>query len=404
MALASKYHLRSEAGWTVWIGHIQAVAQIKNIWQYVDPSLPDESILKLPDLPPAPIRPDRPLIDQASLDDWKRHEKLLDKYTRLQAERSRKLHRREHVRASLHSLNILISRTVSPSLRTLLIPEQSPRDNLRRLARVLKMNRQVASKKTRPRIPYRAPPHNEEEKHFERFYRDNLGLRPEPWEDCLRSQAQWMRWIKNIQHRASFYDMWPYINPDLSEDQVEKIPQEFQGLKMPHPNDIKPDYESDDSQQRDLEETLSCLNEVIVLSLAAEYHYLIADQQSPRGKLLKLAKLFRPKPEIYRQDMRNAWRQMKRSSPSKIGVEKWTIKWTCVYEEAKAAKVPELSCGDKPAIWDFLEAVRNTGPDDKCFSRLWQQIIEEKEYSLDDVMRAYLEYHWATTDIARSIA
>lgn len=66
MALHSKYNLRSEAGWTVWIGHIQAVAQMKNIWQYINPSLPDESIRKPPDLPQEPEIPDLGCADQGS--------------------------------------------------------------------------------------------------------------------------------------------------------------------------------------------------------------------------------------------------------------------------------------------------------------------------------------------------
>ncbi|GLI76330.1 hypothetical protein PoHVEF18_004602 [Penicillium ochrochloron] len=199
-------------------------------------------------------------------------------------------------------------------------------------------------------------------------------------------------------------------HPDLSKDQVKKTRQEFEGLKMPHPSDIKPgvqneedleedDYETftmmsyvykiEDSHRRHFEEDLSRMNQLIVLSLAAEYHYLIADRQSPRDKLLRLAKLFRPKPEIYWQGMRNAWRKMILSSPSNNNVQAWLKKWACVYEEAKAANVPDVSCGDKPVILDFLHAVLKTRPKGEYFSLRWQHMIEKVEYSFYDVLWDY---------------
>jgi hypothetical protein len=411
MALHSKYHLRSEAGWTVWIGHIQAVAQMKDVWQYIDPSLPDESIKQLPDLPQEATIPYRGRASQRDSIGPKLSKRLLGKYHRLVDEYDKEVLRHERIQDSLSNLNILITQTVSPTLRKFLVISKTPRDKLVTLAQILGTDRRAASKKAKARIPYHVPQHKQKEKNFERSNQDvGLGLMSKPWEWRLRSQAQWMRWIRYIQNRASSRDMWAYIDPDLSKDQVKKTPQEFEGLKMPHPSDIKPgiqneedleedDYEKftmmsyvykiEDSHRRRFEEDLSRMNELIVLSLAAEYHYLIADRQSPRDKLLRLAKLFRPKPEIYWQDMRNAWRKMILSSPSNNNEQAWLMKWECVYEEAKAANVPDVSCGDKPAILDFLHAVLKTGPKGEYFSLGWQRKIEKEEYSFYDVLWDY---------------
>ncbi|KAJ5905822.1 uncharacterized protein N7473_002738 [Penicillium subrubescens] len=415
MALHSKYHLRSEAGWTVWIGHIQAVAQMKDVWHYMDPNLPDESITKLPGWPEEPEFPDFARPDSDADIDSNLRKRLIDKYTRMVEEHKKKLHQHEHILDSLSNLNVLIIQTVSPTLRKSLVISKTPREKLVTLARILGTDRRIAPKKAKPRIPYHVPRHKQKEKNSERSDQDvDLGLMSKPWECRLRSQAQWMRWIRYIQIRASCRKMWPYIDPELSEDQVKKTPQRFEELKMPHPSDIKPGvqneedledgdyekftrlvlvYEIEVSHRRYFEENLSFVNELIVLSLAAEYHYLIADRQSPRDKLLRLAKLFRPKPKIHQNNIRNDWRKMMLSSPSKSNVEAWIWKWLPIYEDAKAAKVPEFSCGDKPPICDFLSAVLKTGPMGECFFLLWRREIEKEEHSFLDVLIAYSHTH-----------
>lgn len=208
--------------------------------------------------------------------------------------------------------------------------------------------------------------------------------------------------------------MWPYIDPYLSEDQVKKTPQEFEELKMPQPSDIKPgiqneeDPEDDDYEKftrlvwvyeielpyrRHFEGDLSFVNALIVLSLAVEYHYLIADQQSPGDKLVKLTRLFRPNPKKHRKNIRNDWRKIMRSSPSESNEEAWIWKWLPLYEEATAAKVLNVDSGDKPAVLDFLVAVLRTGPKGECFSLLWQRRIEKEEHSFLDVLIAYCHIH-----------
>jgi hypothetical protein len=66
--------------------------------------------------------------------------------------------------------------------------------------------------------------------------------------------------------------------------------------------------------------------------------------------------------------MRNAWRKTILSSPSNNNADAWIRKWESLYEEVKAVKVRDVSCGNKPAILDFLTAVQDLGPKDEQFS------------------------------------
>jgi hypothetical protein len=44
------------------------------------------------------------------------------------------------------------------------------------------------------------------------------------------------------------------MNPHLSEDQVKKIHQELEGLKIPRPSDFNPDVQNEEGLDDDYEE------------------------------------------------------------------------------------------------------------------------------------------------------
>lgn len=92
------------------------------------------------------------------------------------------------------------------------------------------------------------------------------------------------------------------------------------------------------------------------------------------------------------------------SSTSNNNVEAWIRKWESLYGQAKAAKIPDVSCRNKAAILDFLVAVQKLDSKGEYFSLQWQYMIAQEEYSFWVLWGAYGDCHLARVYYVRSNA
>lgn len=221
----------------------------------------------------------------------------------------------------------------------------------------------------------------------------------------LRSEAQWRVWIGHIRLAANNEDVWDYLDPELTGESVQQVPK---AIDEPTPSSIrrgvqeewdltKEEYEKFTKQMNSYErkeakrlrllKVMGRMDSLITRSLATEFHCLIADETTPREKLIKLAKVFKPKKEVRTQTLRRAWRSMIKQPTREVNIDHWLTQWTNLYEEGKAAGVPDICYGVNYAIRDFLEAVQ---PVDDLFASNWlDKISTTKETTFPEVVSAY---------------
>ncbi|KAJ5288073.1 hypothetical protein N7478_003759 [Penicillium angulare] len=235
------------------------------------------------------------------------------------------------------------------------------------------------------------------------------GLVSVPSDQKLRSEAQWRVWIGHIRSAANSEGIWDYIDPDRPGDEILEIPTARSEPEIPKDNrgrpkdleDLSEDeirlwelkvriHERSEAKRTKLLKTMTRLNSLVTRSLATEHHYLIVDEDSPRGKLMKLAEMFRPKPESRQQELRRAWRAMIQSPNQSVNIDQWITRWDSLFEEGKVAKIPDCSFGDAFAIRDFLDAVQNI---DDTFCVGWKRELGRRPYKIG--------FHEVTADYRR---
>jgi hypothetical protein len=77
---------------------------MKDVWQYIDPSLPGDSISKLPDWPQEPEIPRLGRARRGARFDSNLLQKIYAKYSRLNDEYEEELLRRDHIMSSLGNM------------------------------------------------------------------------------------------------------------------------------------------------------------------------------------------------------------------------------------------------------------------------------------------------------------
>jgi hypothetical protein len=229
-------------------------------------------------------------------------------------------------------------------------------------------------------------------------------LRAVPLDQRLRSEDQWRIWIAHIRSAAINEDIWDYLNPDASEESVRQVPQ---ATEEPTPSSIRDGaqeewdleeaeykqfliriqaYERKETKRVRIQKVMGRINSLITRSLDPDFHYLVVDEDTPRKKLVKLAKEFKPKREIRTEDLRAAWRAMIKQPAKDVNIDKWLAQWKNLYEEGRCADVPDIVYNVKYAIRDFLRAIR---PIDDLFTSTWEERILTKDVTFQEVVTAY---------------
>ncbi|KAJ5117398.1 hypothetical protein N7448_004963 [Penicillium atrosanguineum] len=231
----------------------------------------------------------------------------------------------------------------------------------------------------------------------------------------LRSEAQWRVWISHIKSAAIAEDVWGYMDPSLTDEEVKQPPVDsrdtFPQASEVNPNAISPldltdedDYlkysrmitifEKERSFNHAIKKSLARMNAQILDGVSPDYHNILADRTTAREKLVRLALQFQPKGETRHQDLRNAWRYMVQTPMGKTSVERWLTDWSNLYDESKSAEVPDVCyqsathLADRTAIRDFLQAVQ---PHDSYFSNTWRDRLQRpyERFSFQEVLSAY---------------
>jgi Integrase core domain. len=235
-----------------------------------------------------------------------------------------------------------------------------------------------------------------------------------PWDQRLRSEAQWRVWISHIQSASTAEEVWEYMDPDLSDEKVSKPPVDSRKT-FPQASEVKESatdpsdldevqylrysrmvslFEKERTFNNSIKKSIARINARILDCVSPEYHHILSDKKTAREKLVRLAQQFKPKGETRHQDLRNAWRYMLHTPIGKTSIERWLTNWSNLYDEAKSAEVPDICYRstahpeDRTAIRDFLQAVQ---PQDSYFSNHWRDKIQlpEVKMSFHEVLSAY---------------
>lgn len=234
-----------------------------------------------------------------------------------------------------------------------------------------------------------------------------------PTDQRLRSEAQWRVWISHVKSAARSQNVWRYLDPDEAI-----VPEEPElPTRFPEPADLDPDAMdatdlSDElfvkydklcnqfDKKRALvaatQKALARVDSYIIASVAKEYHSQLISCETPRQKLVQLAMLFKPKGSTRHQDLRNEWRRMITHPIGRTSLETWLTNWSNLYDEAKAAEVPDVcytskSClPDAEPIRDLLQAIQ---PQDSYFANKWRDNLDQKKsITFHEVISAYRDH------------
>lgn len=235
-----------------------------------------------------------------------------------------------------------------------------------------------------------------------------------PWDQRLRSEAQWRVWIGYIESAATAEEVWEYMDPDLPDEKVSKPPVDSRKT-FPQANEVKEGaatasdldeaeylkytrmvslFEKERAFNNSIKKSIARINSRITDCVSSEFHHILTGKKTPREKLVRLAQQFKPKGDTRRQDLRNAWRHLVKTPIGKTSFERWLTNWSNLYEEAKSSKVPDIcyfdddNPEDRDPIRDFLQAVE---PQDEFFSNLWKEKMQRPgdQSSFHDVVSAY---------------
>ncbi|KAJ5900417.1 uncharacterized protein N7473_004487 [Penicillium subrubescens] len=229
-----------------------------------------------------------------------------------------------------------------------------------------------------------------------------------PWDQRLRSKPQWRVWIDYIKSAAVSEGVWQYMDPDLSDDEVKTLPNIED---PPTPEMVNPDV-SDIAELTDEEykrfnryttqwtlhrpiwkeawKGLNRLNDKITSSVATEHHSRLVGCRTPREKLLKLKENFAPEEDTRREELRQAWREMIRYKPRSTVIDQWLDSWTNLYDECKAADVPDVVYRPKDPIRDFLRSTRTL---DEFFYSTWMRQVKLETPTFLHVIEEYRRRH-----------
>jgi hypothetical protein len=144
------------------------------------------------------------------------------------------------------------------------------------------------------------------------------------------------------------------------------------------------------------QKALARINSYIIASVAKEYHSQLISCKTPRQKLVQLAILFKPKGSTRHQDLRNEWRRMISHPIGRTSLETWLTNWANLYDEAKAANVPDVCYTaegyppDAAPIRDLLQAIQ---PQDSYFANNWRKDLDQKQpMTFHGVISAYRDH------------
>ncbi|KAJ6041359.1 hypothetical protein N7460_006749 [Penicillium canescens] len=235
------------------------------------------------------------------------------------------------------------------------------------------------------------------------------------WDTSLRSDAQWRTWIAKVEAAATKGNVWHYMNPNLSEDEVRKAPVDSRD-SYPHPREINEDatdvsqlsdaeykryqrltseFDKETSWNESIRTKINKVDALIDANVAPEHRHILEGKVTPHEKLVRLKQQFEPKGDTSRQSVRNAWRDLVRRPIGRISIDKWLATWSNLYEEGKAMNIPDIAYHDdkgnpqdRDAIRDFLQAVESF---DEVFVSLWRKDIMNKDFriSFQDILAAY---------------
>ncbi|KAF7131371.1 hypothetical protein CNMCM5793_004542 [Aspergillus hiratsukae] len=144
------------------------------------------------------------------------------------------------------------------------------------------------------------------------------------------------------------------------------------------------------------QKALARINSCIIARVAKEYPSQLTSCKTPRQKLVQLAILFKPKGSTRHQGLRNEWRRKINTPIGRTSLETWLTNWANLYDEAKAAKVPDVcyTDGEYPPdaepIRDLLQAIQ---PQDSYFVNNWRKDLDQKQpMTFHEVISAYRDY------------
>ncbi|KAJ5340118.1 hypothetical protein N7541_009242 [Penicillium brevicompactum] len=134
-AVPQDQRLRSEGQWRVWIGHIRSAAISEDVWDYLNPDLPEESVRQVPE---AAQEPQPSSIREDVEDEFELTEKEFTQWTRRIQAYDRRETQRVRLLKVMARMNSLITRSLATEYHYLTVDEVSPHQKLVRLAREFK--------------------------------------------------------------------------------------------------------------------------------------------------------------------------------------------------------------------------------------------------------------------------
>ncbi|KAJ5291540.1 hypothetical protein N7478_000791 [Penicillium angulare] len=134
-AVPQDQRLRSEGQWRVWIGHMRSAALAEDVWNYLNPDLPEEKVRQVPE---AAEEPKPSTIREDVEDEFDLTEKEYTQWTRRIQAHDRREAQRVRLLKVMARMNSLITRSLASEYHYLTVDEVSPYQKLVRLAREFK--------------------------------------------------------------------------------------------------------------------------------------------------------------------------------------------------------------------------------------------------------------------------
>lgn len=221
----------------------------------------------------------------------------------------------------------------------------------------------------------------------------------------LDTAADWDDWFNILKTRSEGLRVWRFVNPESSDEPPsEPQPPTVSQLRAEARTIIEltseeqslyrfmwDEYRTNDAQFTRITSSITDIT-TYIYSTVARRHLVLLDGANPKKALQTLKARLSPT-DLSREREVSRLYLLARRGPQRQKVETWLEVWESAYNEAKKLNVPEVA--GARAVYDFLEAVRNTDSGWSQSMRTWMNMKQSrkgKQYVCPDVLEIVEQY------------
>ena len=184
----------------------------------------------------------------------------------------------------------------------------------------------------------------------------------------LTKSADWGAWLRYVEKKATYADIWDLVNPKLdtepqalikpTEHERFDLNAEFDEKKYAKYKAQKDLFKSDNAEYKEQRKNFADLVDYIYSSISAENASYIEKSGTSAWQILRaLKRRLAPSDDARRLAIEREYHQICKG-PKNKDIHKWIDDWVRIYQKAKDYNVAEVS-GNRPAR-DFLLSLDST--------------------------------------------